>query len=98
MDLMTSPTAISTLPRTDSRGDREEQAGLVLSHGISVQTDSHSTAHRPAAHRPAAIKHVYNLLDTPTMRVQSDIPFAGQHPHTIALCDITSAVIPLRVK
>jgi hypothetical protein len=56
MDLVTSPTAISPSPNTKSHNEKEEQAKLLPSHGISLQTGSH-----PAAHRPVAVKHVYGI-------------------------------------
>lgn len=56
MDFMTSPTPLSPPPNAESRSETEKQAGIVPSHGISVQGDSHN-----AVHRPPAVRHVYDF-------------------------------------
>lgn len=93
MDFVTSPTPLSPLPKSASGREKEEQAGLVPSHGIFVQAGSH-----PMTHRPSAVKHVYAFIDTLEECQESDLPLTDRHQPTIALCDIISAVIPLPVK
>lgn len=56
MDFLTSPTAIPLQPHGEKSGEKEVQAGLVPSHGISVQAGSH-----PAPYRPSPVKHVYEV-------------------------------------
>jgi hypothetical protein len=56
MDFMTSPKPISPSPNAESKSEREKQAGIVPSQGISVQGDSQNVVHRPPA-----IRHVYDV-------------------------------------
>ena len=92
MDLMISPTALSSTPKLDSAAEKEEQAGLVPSRGISAQKGSH-----PTAHRPLAVKHVYAFPILEKRSQPSDIPSVGRHLPTTALYDTINVLTPLLV-
>lgn len=93
MDLMTSPTPVSAAANVESRTEKEERAGLVPSHGISVQNSSHATAHRPAT-----IKHVYGFCDASEELNWPNNQYTDRHLHTTVLYAIITAAILLRVK